>query len=81
MLCEIEGTEHSLIMEPTLKLYLLHIEIVVILIVMNQLYIDLRLTMSKRAEIPILTILYIVRVVRTKLDLILVYPIQLLKIT
>lgn len=39
---------------------------------MNQLYIDFRLAMSKRAEISILTVLDIVGVVCAKLNFILV---------
>lgn len=53
----------------------LHVEIVIVLVVMDELYVDFSFTVGERAEIPVLALLNVVGVVCTEFNLVFVCPV------
>lgn len=70
MLGQVEGAPHTFVVE--------HEEIVIVLQIMDQLDHHILLTVSKRTELPILTLINIHWVVGAELRLVIVLPVQLL---
>lgn len=73
---QVEWTEYRLVMEPSI-IDALHVEIVVVFVVMDESSVDFSLTVSKRTEISVFAQTDVVWIVGTKLDFVLICPVQL----